>query len=142
MSRAYEYRHVVGFEETNVVGNVYFTAHRSGQCKCREMFLREHAMDVVRRLGPDGTLVTVRCACEYHAELGPLEEVVLRMYLEGIVQNRIKLRFEHYRVGPGGEELVARSMQEVASMRREDGRMVPAAIPDQLREALRAYEAP
>ena len=25
--RAYEYRHVVGFEETNLIGNVYYVNH-------------------------------------------------------------------------------------------------------------------
>ena len=39
--RAYEYRHVVGFEETNVVGNVYFSRYVSWQGRCRELFLRE-----------------------------------------------------------------------------------------------------
>ena len=42
-SRAYEYRLVVGFEETNLVGNVYFVNHLRWQGKCREMFLRDHA---------------------------------------------------------------------------------------------------
>ena len=27
MDQYYEYRHVVGFEETNLVGNVYFVNH-------------------------------------------------------------------------------------------------------------------
>jgi hypothetical protein len=28
--RAYEYRHVVGFEETNLLGNVYYVNHVAG----------------------------------------------------------------------------------------------------------------
>src|SRR5882672_2394132 len=42
MSRAYEYRHIVGFEETNLVGNVYYVKHVAWQGRVREMFLREH----------------------------------------------------------------------------------------------------
>ena len=41
--RYYEYRHVVGFKETNVVGNVYFTNHLEWQGRCREMFLRKRS---------------------------------------------------------------------------------------------------
>ena len=37
--RAFEYRHVVSFEETNLVGNVYFANHLSWQGRCRELFL-------------------------------------------------------------------------------------------------------
>jgi hypothetical protein len=41
--RAYEYRHVVSFEETNLVGNVYYVNHIRWQGLCREMFLRDYA---------------------------------------------------------------------------------------------------
>ena len=33
--RAFEYRHVVGFEETNLVGNVYYVSHLSWQGRAR-----------------------------------------------------------------------------------------------------------
>ncbi|HVR11545.1 MAG TPA: acyl-CoA thioesterase, partial [Thermoanaerobaculia bacterium] len=41
--RYFEYRHLVGFEETNLVGNVYYVNHLRWQGRCREMFLLEHA---------------------------------------------------------------------------------------------------
>jgi len=44
--RSYEYRHVVSFEETNLVGNVYYVNHLRWQGRVREMFLRDHAPGV------------------------------------------------------------------------------------------------
>ena len=44
--RYYEYRHVVTFRETNLVGNVYYTNHLEWQGRCRELFLRDHAPEV------------------------------------------------------------------------------------------------
>ena len=41
--RAFEYRHVVGFEETNLVGNVYYANHVRWQGRVRELFLRGRA---------------------------------------------------------------------------------------------------
>ncbi len=41
--RAFEYHHVVGFEETNLVGNVYYANYIRWQGRCREFFLRERA---------------------------------------------------------------------------------------------------
>jgi enediyne biosynthesis thioesterase len=38
--RYYEYSHRVGFEETSLVGNVYYVNHLRWQGRCREMFLR------------------------------------------------------------------------------------------------------
>ena len=138
--RAFEYRHVVGFEETNLVGNVYYVNHLRWQGRCREMFLRDHAPEVLEELNRDLALATVRCSCDYLAELEAFDEILLKMRLGGIVQNRITLVFEYFRKNGGGEELIARGEQQIACMRREGKRAVPTPIPPALREALRAYE--
>ena len=138
--RTYEYRHVVTFEETNIVGNVYYTHFLEWQGRCRELFLRDHAPDVLQELAKDLRLVTVRCSCEFFEELFGFDEVVLRMRLAAFVQNRVRMDFDYYRCQNGVEQLVARGEQEVACMRLREGRMVPAPIPDAFREALRPYE--
>lgn len=138
--KAYELRHIVGFEETNLVGNVYYTNFLKWQGRAREMFLRDHAPQVLEELANGLALATVRCACDYLAELEAFDEIAIRMRLGGILQNRINLLFEYYRLGPDGEELVARGEQQVACMRREGTKAVPTAIPAQLREALKEYE--
>ncbi len=137
--KAYEYRHLVGFEETNLVGNVYYVNHLRWQGRCREMFLRDHAPEILDELTRDLALATVRCSCEYLAELAAFDEIVIRMRLGEIVQNRITLLFEYWRRDGGGEEMVARGEQVVASMRRDGGRTVPVPIPAALREALKPY---
>src|SRR5215467_215043 len=68
LMRTYEYRHVVSFEETNLVGNVYFVNHIRWQGLCREMFLRDYAPGVLAELSHGLALVTVRCSCNYFAE--------------------------------------------------------------------------
>jgi enediyne core biosynthesis thioesterase len=140
----YEYRHVVGFEETNLVGNVYYVNPLRWQGRCREMFLRDHAPEVLDELSRGLALATVRVSCDYLAELFAFDQVAVRMWLGGVVQNRITLRFETWRVtaegaGGAGEELAARGEQVVACMRREGDRTVPTAIPVALREALKPY---
>ena len=132
--RSYEIRLVVGFEETNLVGNVYFVNYLRWQGKCRESFLRDHAPDVVAEIGIGLARATVRCSCDYLAELEAFDEVAVRMRLAEMVQNRVTMRFEYWRVGgvgPRGEtppELVARGEQQIACMRRQEGRTVPTAI--------------
>src|SRR5262252_1459525 len=82
--KSYEYTHVVGFEETNLVGNVYYVNHLRWQGRCRELFLAEHAPEVLAELRRDLALATVRCSCEYFAELQPFDEVIVRMRLGGL----------------------------------------------------------
>jgi enediyne core biosynthesis thioesterase len=137
--KAYEYRHRVGFEETNLVGNVYYVNHLRWQGRCREMFLLDHAPEILAELSRDLALATVRCSCDYLAELAAFDEILVRMRLGEVVQNRITLLFEYWRRNGGGEELVARGEQTVACMRREGERTVPTPIPVPLREALKPY---
>jgi enediyne biosynthesis thioesterase len=137
--RFYEYRHIVSFEETNLVGNVYYTHHLSWQGRCRELFLRSQAPEVIDALGQGLSLATVRCACEYFAELNVFDEVSVRMHLIELVQNRITLGFEYWRGKQGAEELVARGEQQVACMKRDGEHLSPAPVPPSLREALAPY---
>lgn len=139
--RAFEYRHIIGFEETNLVGNVYYVNHLRWQGRCRELFLREHASDILEQLQGELTLVTVRCSCEYIAQLRAFDEVLVRMRLASLVQNRIALDFEYWRQGDTAEELVARGEHEIACMRRDGQRTVPTTVPESLREALRLYSS-
>ena len=137
--RYYEYRHIVTFQETNLVGNVYYTHHLDWQGRCRELFLREHAPELIEQFNGSFTLATVRCSCEYLAELMVFDEVVVRMRLAELVQNRITLAFEYWRRKDGGEELIARGEQQVACMKREGARLAPAPVPPALHEALAPY---
>jgi enediyne biosynthesis thioesterase len=137
--RFYEYRHIVSFQETNLVGNVYFTNHLVWQGRCREMFLRDHAPDVIGQLSGGLALATVSCSCEYFAELMAFDEVIVRMRLAELVQNRMRMAFEYWRRKNGHEELVARGEQQIACMRRDGEKLLPTPVPPTLREALAAY---
>ncbi|KYC43740.1 4-hydroxybenzoyl-CoA thioesterase [Scytonema hofmannii PCC 7110] len=137
--RAYEQHHIVGFEETNLVGNVYYANHVSWQGKCREMFLREYAPEVLEDLSRGLALATVRVSCEYFAELFAFDEVAIRMRLGAMTQNRITMLFEYWRLAEDTEELVARGEQQVACMRRTGEKLIPTPVPEVLREALQLY---
>lgn len=140
--RTFEYRYQVGFEDTNLVGNVYYVNHLRWQGRCREMFLREKAPEILEEVRRDLALATVRCSCDYLAELEAFDQILLRMRLGAIAQNRLTMLFDYFRLHPdGSEELVARGEQQIACMRRENGKTVPTPIPPSLREALRPYEA-
>lgn len=137
--RAYEYRHVVAFEETNLVGNVYYVNHVRWQGRCREMFLRDRAPEVLEALKHGLLMVTTRVSCEFIAELLAFDEIIVRMRLGDLAQNRITMKFEYWRHTAAGEEMVARGEQQVACMQREGEQAVPIPVPSQLREALKEY---
>jgi enediyne biosynthesis thioesterase len=137
--QAYEYRHIVSFEETNLVGNVYYTNHVRWQGLCREMFLREHAPEILTALAQGFALATTYVSCEYLAEMSAFDEIIIRMRLGALKQNRITMRFEYWRLAGGNEELVARGEQQVACIRREGVGYVVSPLPGFFREALRPF---
>jgi enediyne biosynthesis thioesterase len=133
----FAYEHVVTFEETNVVGNVYFTNYLRWQGRCRELFLHELAPGVVDELAHGLVLATTRCSCEFFAQLFALDRVVVRMSLAELRHNRLTMRFEYLR----GDEIVARGDHEVVCLRRIGDGLLPATVPDELRAALAPYAA-
>ncbi|MEA2128473.1 MAG: enediyne core biosynthesis thioesterase [Solirubrobacteraceae bacterium] len=138
--KTYEYRHTVMLEETNLLGNVYFSHYARWQGHCRELFLREFAPEVLLDLDPDrDALVTTRCACTYLAELVAFDQVSVRMGLGDVALNRLDLHFEYVRVAPGPEELVARGEQQLAWLQRDGERFVPRRVPESLLTAIEAY---
>jgi enediyne core biosynthesis thioesterase len=134
--RAYEYEHTVGFEETNLVGNVYFARFVSWQGRCRELFLRDHAPAVLDDLAGNLRLVTTHVSCDYFAELRALDRVTVRMTLARMTQGRVSMCFEYLRDG----ELVARGSQEIACLRATGSRHAPVPVPEPLRAALVPYQ--
>ncbi|HET8890809.1 MAG TPA: acyl-CoA thioesterase [Candidatus Angelobacter sp.] len=136
--RSFDYRHVVGFEETNLVGNVYYVNHLRWQGRAREMFLRQYVPEILAELDLGLALVTLQCSCQYFGELKAFDQVVVRMFLNAIAQNRIAMRFEYWREGEK-DELVGRGEQEIACMRRQGEQLLPISIPAALQEVLAEF---
>jgi enediyne biosynthesis thioesterase len=137
----FEYPHTVGFEETNLVGNVYYVNYLRWQGRCREMFLKTHAPDVLADLQADLKLFTLKVDCEFFAELTAFDELAIRMYLFELGQTQLEFGFDYIKVAPGGETLVARGRQRVACMRGSNGRTAPTRVPEALACALEAYRS-
>ncbi|GLZ42764.1 acyl-CoA thioesterase [Actinokineospora sp. NBRC 105648] len=134
--RVYRHRHRVTFDETNLVGNVYFAHYLHWQGHCREHFLADHAPDVLTALrSGELALVTVSCAMNYYTECFALDEIEVGMRLTTRGGNRITMDFDFAR----GDTVIASGSQTVACMRRQDGRMEPVHPPPDLRAALEEY---
>ncbi len=143
MEKYYEYPHVVGFEETNLVGNVYYVNYLRWQGRCREMFLKDRAPDVLAELRDDLKLFTLKVSCEFYAEITAFDQLVIRMFLDELAHTQIQFGFDYVRIDPGdpdgSETLVARGWQRVACMRGPNTRTVPSPVPESLARALEPY---
>ncbi|MEU5903153.1 acyl-CoA thioesterase [Micromonospora sp. NPDC047527] len=141
MEDYFEYRHTVGFEETNLVGNVYYVNYLRWQGRCREMFLYHKATDVLDDLRADLKLFTLKVDCEFFAEITAFDQLAIRMRLVELTQTQIEFSFDYVRLHAEGEVLVARGRQRVACMRGPNSRTSPTRVPDSLARALGPYRA-
>ncbi|MET8144896.1 acyl-CoA thioesterase [Sphaerisporangium sp. NPDC005288] len=140
MGKYYEYLHTVGFEETNIVGNVYYVNYLRWQGRCREMFLKERAPEVLADLQDDLKLFTLKVDCEFFAEITAFSELSIRMRLQELAQTQVEFSFDYVRLDPDGSEvLIARGRQRIACMRGPNTRTVPSRVPDALARALEPY---
>jgi enediyne core biosynthesis thioesterase len=140
MDRYFEYRHTVGFEETNLVGNVYYVNYLRWQGRCREMFLKRHCPELLADLQHGLKLFTLRVACEFLDEITAFDELSIRMRLVELTQTQIEFTFDYLKLaGDGGEQLVARGRQRVACMSGRNGQTSPARVPEPLVRALDSY---
>jgi enediyne biosynthesis thioesterase len=139
MTDYYEIRHVIGFEETNLVGNVYYVNYLRWQGRCREMFLMEKAPTVLAEVRKDLKLFTLKVDCEFFAEITAFDQLSIRMRLEELTQTQIEFAFDYVHLTEDGERLVARGRQRIACMRGPNTATVPTRVPEQLREALAPY---
>src|SRR4051795_7992961 len=136
MGNYFEYLHTVGFEETNLVGNVYYVNYLRWQGRCRELFLHQKAPDVLAEVQDDLKLFTLRVDCEFFAEITAFDELSIRMRLTELAQTQVQFGFDYMRLDAHGETLVARGNQRIACMRGPNTRTTPARVPHALVTAL------
>lgn len=133
----FDMRHVVTFEETNLVGNVYYTNYFSWQGRCREMFLREHTPQVLAELqAGELRLVTAHASCDFVDEFNVFDEIVIRLSLNRFIAYGLSLNFDYFR----GQEALARGRQDIKFLRQQAGRWTLTEVPDILIKAARLYE--
>jgi enediyne core biosynthesis thioesterase len=139
MAGYYEIRHTVGFEETNLVGNVYYVNYLRWQGRCREMFLWEKAPEVLAELRDDLKMFTLQAECEFFADSAAFDELSVRMRLEDLTRTQVQFGFDYVKISDGTEYLVARGRQRVGCMRGPNHDTVPTPVPATLRTALAPY---
>jgi enediyne core biosynthesis thioesterase len=140
--RAWTWRPFIGFQDTNLVGNVYFAHYVSWQGRCREAFLAEHAPDVLNELAGDLRLVTMGVTCDFYEELTAFDQLAIEMRLSRRDGHRLTLDFNYWLDRDGSARLAAHGTQQVACMRLMGQSLVPAELPPSLDAALATYASP
>lgn len=133
--RYFEYRLQVSFEETNVVGNVYFANYFVWQGKCREAFLARYTPQVLQDFAEGHGMITKGSACEFLEESYAFNNILIRMSLEKLNRTSITMLFEYYREEPHELMLLATGRQTaIWASPHQKVAMLPAYLYDALKQ--------
>lgn len=134
--RPYRYPLVVSFQDTNVVGNVYFAQYFAWQGKCREAFLREHAAQILDDFKAGFGIITKDAQCQFVREARAFDELLIEMFLDDLTPLSVTMRFDYYRRESTGRVLLAQGSQSTMWVNPEHRLSV---MPDYLYRAIQDY---
>jgi enediyne biosynthesis thioesterase len=147
--QSYLYEHVVTFEETNALGNVYFSNFLKWQGVCRERFLQEHAPELIREFTDGVKIATLECSCSYYWELYPFDRVLIEMYLDneatsrGIEDDVLRIGFKYWKEAEPQRLLAAEGEQKIVFLYAQSpGNWERGPVPESLRVALVPFGLP
>lgn len=132
----FDYRLLVGFEETNVVGNVYFANYFVWQGKCREAFLARYAPRVLDDFAAGHGMITKQASCEFFEESFAFNNLLIRMSLHKLNHTSITMAFAYYREAPDDLVLLARGQQ--TAIWASPGQKI-AMLPDYLYQTIKRF---
>jgi enediyne core biosynthesis thioesterase len=137
--KVYEHRLRVCFQDTNLVGNVYFAQYFAWQGKCREAFLFDHAPQILDDFKKGNGMITKESSCSFLQEAFAGDRLLIEMSLSGLTRVGMSMNFDYYRTdGPDGRVLLAQGFQSTLWVNPEHRISV---MPDYLYEAIGAYAA-
>lgn len=137
----FEFQFQTTFEETNLVGNIYFANYVLWQGKCREMFLYEYCPEVIEEINNGLALITLDLSVQYYSQLFAFDKVVMKMSLQAQSTSRLMMHFDYYGKNEDGTlRLIAKGSQATAAMRHKDGKLEPTHFPESLYEVFEKFE--
>jgi enediyne biosynthesis thioesterase len=133
----FDYRTFVSFEETNVVGNVYFANYFVWQGKCREAFLSRYAPRVLDDFKAGYGMITKDSSCVFQNEAFAFEKILIRMGLDKLTRTGVAMEFDYYREEEdGGLTQLAQGRQTTIWISPEHR---VAMLPSYLYDAIRKF---
>lgn len=134
----FEYKFQVSFEETNVVGNVYFANYFVWQGKCREAFLAQYAPQVLEDFAAGHGMITKESSCEFFEESFAFNQITVQMSLQKINRTSVTMVFEYFR--EEGDELVLLARGVQSAIWASPGQKI-AMLPNYLYDTIIQFNA-
>jgi acyl-CoA thioesterase FadM len=116
-----EERIQTGFEDANVVGNIYFANYGAWQARARDRLLHAVSPDLLRDPKPQAFLHCVGTGTFHVREALPFDTILVQTFVTRIHERGLRLEFDYSRInGDGSLAKLATGYHEAAWMRWTD----------------------
>ncbi len=130
-------------EESNLVGNIYFSNYTTWQGRVRDQFFYQLAPELYRGTGEHGEWIALHSHIQHLREAMPFDTIEVQMSLLKRYQYGAKLLFEYYKLDADGQkQKLAFGEQDILWVKRDQqGNPIPAALPEAFEEKLKKVPA-
>ncbi|MDR2008910.1 MAG: acyl-CoA thioesterase [Bacteroidales bacterium] len=135
----FEYKFITTFEETNLIGNVYFANYAIWQGRCREIFLYEFCPDVIEEIKNGLLLVTLDMNITFLNQTFVLEKILMRMSIDAKSDTSLLMKFDYYKEENDRLNIVANGLQTIVAMKSINDKMVTVNLPHSLLSFMENY---
>jgi acyl-CoA thioesterase FadM len=94
-----------GFEDANVVGNIYFANYGAWQARARDRLLHAIAPDLLRDPRPPVFLHCTETGTYHVREAVPFDRILVQTFVTKIYDQGLRLEFEYSRINDDGSLL-------------------------------------
>jgi len=130
----YEYHHLVTFDDTNSVGNVYFARFFQWMGSCREVITAEHYPELVADIKRGFGFATEFAHIDYAQECFLFDKILIKMKVTELSRTRIEFSFEF--VNEEKKSVIATGKQAVIWVNPQHR---PSIMPDKLYDSIVEY---
>jgi enediyne polyketide synthase len=125
-------RFETSLEESNLVGNIYFSNYTTWQGRVRDQFFYKLAPELYRGTGEHGEWIALNSRIQHLREAMPFDTIEVQMSLLKRYQYGAKLLFEYYKLDENGQkQKLAFGEQDILWIKRdEQGNPIPSVLPE------------
>lgn len=130
----YEYHHLVTFDDTNSVGNVYFARFFQWMGSCREVITAEHYPELVTDIKRGFGFATEFAHIDYAQECFLFDKILIKMKVTDLSRTRIEFTFDF--IDENKNSAIASGKQAVIWVNPQHR---PSIMPDKLYDSIVEY---
>jgi enediyne biosynthesis thioesterase len=134
IEKYYEYHHLVTFDDTNSVGNVYFARFFQWMGSCREVITAEHYPELVTDIKRGFGFATEFAHIDYAQECFLFDKILIKMKVTDLSRTRIEFSFDF--VNEKKTSIIATGKQAVIWVNPQHR---PSIMPDKLYDSIVEY---